>query len=246
MRGITGRVTEEQVLRELLRESDRVGRRRARIAAAVVLALAFAVGAVVARMMFTLVDVRGDGMSGALIGGDVALCVKASAPMLGRSPGRGDLALIRYTESGMNRETVRRVVGMAGDVISVEPDGHVTLNGEPLAESYAAYRVESDWTGVGEARPGGALENPFADGEYDYTEEPAQPEAVTQGDDLDYPLTVPEGRLFVLCDNRENALDSRSSRFGLVAEADVLGLVKAVVWPVYRVTLPAEELTGNR
>ena len=54
MRGITGRVTEEQVLRELLRESDRVGRRRARIAAAVVLALAFAVGAVAARMMFTL------------------------------------------------------------------------------------------------------------------------------------------------------------------------------------------------
>ena len=54
---------------------------------------------------------------------------------------------------------------------------------------------------------------------------------------MDYPLTVPEGAVFVLCDNRDNRLDSRSSRFGLVAEADIKGMARAIIWPVYRARL---------
>ena len=57
---------------------------------------------------------------------------------------------------------------------------------------------------------------------------------------MEYPLTVPEGKLFVLCDSRDNLLDSRSSSFGLVTEVDVKGLVRAVIGPVYRAgVLPA-------
>ena len=112
----------------------------------------------------------------------------------------------------------------------------VVLNGETLDEPYVTYCYEADQN-IGEVIPGGALENPFAQ-----SDAPAQaqavPTVVAEGiDDMDYPLTVPEGAVFVLCDNRDNRLDSRSSRFGLVAEADIKGMARAIIWPVYRAGL---------
>ena len=52
-----------------------------------------------------------------------------------------------------------------------------------------------------------------------YTNEPT----LTNDGAFNYPITIPEGYIFVMGDNRNHSTDSRSSYVGLIAKEDVLG-----------------------
>ena len=49
--------------------------------------------------------------------------------------------------------------------------------------------------------------------------------------DVQFPLTVPEGMLFVMGDNRNNSADSRTTKIGLIDERYVLGKVAGRIMP---------------
>ena len=50
-----------------------------------------------------------------------------------------------------------------------------------------------------------------------------------------YPITVPDGWLFVMGDHRGLSIDSRVRAFGYVRQSDVVGRPLAVIWPVFAI-----------
>ena len=51
------------------------------------------------------------------------------------------------------------------------------------------------------------------------------------------PVVVPEGRVFVMGDNRNNSLDSRSTRVGMIPINKIEGRVEFVYWPLNKIRL---------
>lgn len=62
-------------------------------------------------------------------------------------------------------------------------------------------------------------------------DEPYIEEPTTNSYDVLFPLTVPEGKVFVMGDNRGESLDSRSSKIGCIDERYILGKVMFRFYP---------------
>lgn len=65
-------------------------------------------------------------------------------------------------------------------------------------------------------------------------DEPYIMERTHTSEGVTFPLTVPEGTLFLLGDNRNNSTDSRSQMVGCVDERYVLGVVKYRLAPDFK------------
>lgn len=63
-------------------------------------------------------------------------------------------------------------------------------------------------------------------------DEPYILEPTTLRYDVEFPLTVDEGNLFVMGDNRNDSIDSRSSQIGLIDERYVLGKALVRIYPI--------------
>lgn len=58
------------------------------------------------------------------------------------------------------------------------------------------------------------------------------------GCDVEFPCTVPEDAVFVLGEDREHALDSRSHAVGFVPQNKLMGKVVFRIWPHERIGVP--------
>ena len=65
----------------------------------------------------------------------------------------------------------------------------------------------------------------------DYAFEPTYESYAGYGASLNYPVTVPEGKIFVMGDNRNHSADSRLAPVGCVDESCVLGKVLLILFP---------------
>lgn len=95
---------------------------------------------------------------------------------------------------------VKRIIATQGQWVDIQDTGVVYINGQKLEETYAGIADEST----------------NQDGELCSM--------------ADFPILIPQGQYFVMSDQRENSIDSRS--IGCITEDQILGKVFFRIWPI--------------
>jgi signal peptidase I len=158
-------------------------------------------------------------------------------------PERGDIVIFKHPID--NVDYIKRVIGLPGDTIEVR-GGLVVLNGEPLEtrriEDFAMPLSPNTACARGGVRgedKDGNLTCRYA--RFEETLPSGKSYRVldfglTDADDR-APIIVPEGRLFVMGDNRDNSQDSRfealpGNGVGLVPQDNLVGRATVIMWSI--------------
>ena len=140
-------------------------------------------------LFFPVLQVTGDSMEPGLREGNLILTRKTDHLKT------GDICGFYYN----NELLLKRVIGVPGDMVDIDAEGNVSVNGQILNEPYVLQKA------LGKS-------------------------------DVSFPLPVPEDCYFVMGDNREVSIDSRSSIIGCVNREQIEGKVILKLWPPGRVS----------
>jgi len=125
-------------------------------------------------------------------------------------PKRGDILVFRYPKD-TSIDFIKRVVGVPGDKISYK-DKVLYLNGEAVVQEFTGKMTDiSSW---GQTRAVNRYKEKLPNKSHDIFVQPGEGKNFEE-------ITVPEGKYFVMGDNRDNSEDSRV--WGFVAEELILG-----------------------
>jgi signal peptidase I len=139
----------------------------------------------------------------------------------GAMPSRGDVAVFRHPITG--QDFIKRVAGLPGDRVAIR-QGRLWLNGEIVPLSEPRQWIYRD--PAGEVVPVTAWRETFPG---------AEPHTILLRDrrsalsDMAEQV-VPEGRLFMLGDNRDNSSDSRFATMGFVPVENLIGRAGAILY----------------
>ena len=179
----------DQLKKELKREQyHRRFKRllRSTVSALIVVA---AVAALIATLLLPVLQIAGTSMEPSLMDGDIVLLMKTDRLKT------GDLCAFYYS----NKILIKRIIGVPGDYLWINPDGTVYLNGTELPEPYVQEKA------LGEC-------------------------------DIEFPLQVTEKSYFMMGDQRETSIDSRSSVIGNIAQDQIIGKIICKFWPLREFT----------
>lgn len=115
----------EQELKRLKYRHSFASTLRSTVASLIVVA---AIAVMISTMIMPVLRVTGTSMTPTLQNDQVIICNKLAECQ------KGDVVAFYYN----NKVLIKRVIGVAGDVIDISGDGVVSVNGEPLDEPYVS------------------------------------------------------------------------------------------------------------
>lgn len=118
----------EQVSRAYQQDQYRKRYKRAFISTLSVLAVIAAVAVLVSTLFLPVIQVSGNSMEPILSDGDVLVLLKS------KHYERSQLCCISW----QNKMLLKRIIGLPGDVVSIDTEGNVTVNGVLLDEPYVS------------------------------------------------------------------------------------------------------------
>ena len=126
--------TAQEVNSELKRERNRMRYKKILKSTVYALVIVAAVSVLVAPLVLPVLQISGTSMEPTLNNGEIVVLVKTS------KLDRGDVCGFYYS----NKILIKRVIGLPGDVVVIDNDGNVYVNGEMLIEPYLTEKMLGD------------------------------------------------------------------------------------------------------